>query len=93
MQSKGSLLHHSIDFLKRHIPRSKRIDVDLKKNQFGKYITKVKVLTKGKIYWAKKIDDTPARSLAKATGAIVRQFEKVNKRKPHNRLDDYSLAS
>lgn len=65
-----------ISSLKKIIPRTENVEVNLYREPGGEIATKIELRAKDKYLVAKKSDTNLMRSLHKAESAIIKQFKK-----------------
>ncbi len=71
-------LRHEINTL---APNAHDVAVNIIKNNFGEYKTKITVRLKGKIIYAEKLDRVLSSSVKRCYRAIVKQIQKIKMKK------------
>jgi hypothetical protein len=83
------MLEEAILEIEKVAPKHSSVDIEIEKNHKGIFCTHIKLITKHKIYFAKKEDSFFKRSYSKAIRAIKSQ---VKKNKVDHHAVKYSLA-
>jgi ribosome-associated translation inhibitor RaiA len=84
------LLEEAREEMRKIAPRHSEIEVDVQENKHGVFSTHIRLITKQKIYFAKKDDLFLYKSFHKAVRAIKAQ---VRKNKVGHHAVKYSLAA
>jgi hypothetical protein len=82
--SKIEMEIEAIQEIEKLAPKNSGIDVDVEKNRKGIFCTHIRLITKKKIYFAKKEDSFLNKSLYKAIRAIKAQVQK-------NKVDHHAV--
>ena len=76
--------------IKRILPKSQAVDIDIKRNQTGNFVSKIHVKTPQKVMHAQKTDPSFMGSLDKSYQAIVRQIHKYKTKKQRRHSEPLS---
>lgn len=78
------VIQETKEHLKRIFPQTKDVDIRVKRDRDGKFVSKIHVRTTSRILHAMKSDPNFRRSLDKTFHAIIHQVEKIrDRRKKH----------
>ena len=69
------------ELIRRQIPKAQKIVIDVNLTNEHTYESKIKVICKGKIYWARKTGGTIHQSLRSATHSIANQLTPSHQRR------------
>ena len=80
----------AIEEIQKIAPKHSEVSVDMEKSKKGIFCTNIKLVTKKKVYFAKKEDNLLNKSFYKAMRAIKAQ---VKKNKVNHHTEKYSLVA
>jgi hypothetical protein len=63
------------DLIRRKIPKVQKIVIDVNMSKDKEYVSKIKVICKGRVLWAMKKGSSINKSLRQATQAITEQIQ------------------
>lgn len=82
--AKIEMQHEAIQEIEKIIPGKSEINIDIEENRRGIFCTHIRLITKKKIYFAKKEDSFLNKSFSKAIRAIKAQVKK-------NKVDHHAV--
>ena len=88
--SKKEMLVEAVQEIEKIAPRHSEVEIDVEKNRRGIFCTHIRLITKQKIYFAKKEDSFLNKSFYKAMRAIKAQ---IKKNKVEHHAVKYSLVA